>query len=475
MKKIINIFLVFSLVLSYPTKASGPSHLIDSYGSYVAAVLGGSLDSVGLSVRSFMDPNLPGWKQVEKDIDFDLSLENCLSIDCGDEGPYDRDLAFISSGYLGKADRVQLLPNTESFDLRKKLIEEAKESIYMMVWSIYDDETGFEFMKQLFSALDRNPDLDIKIIVDGNVATLGGHRKFLKDMEELSDGRIKILKWKTHKYRANGTHRKMIIFDKKTIITGGMNVGNSYAHFQGAPQWRDLDMLIEGESAGISAYNQFVTIWNSHDSKKPSEQIAKLKPIEVDEDQTQGIPLVFIDQHPGSTHKKAHMGVHTAVVKLLRNAKDTIDIENAYFIMDPVLKTEIKAAIDRGVKVRIFTNSKESIDMAVVTNPILKSAKKASNWGADVYIKRGATLHAKYMIVDGVVSMVGSFNFHPRSLRFDGENAVVVIDEEFARGLTEHFEEGINHHAYKVDSPSMLKVVWNLGAAMAEEFYFDFL
>jgi len=416
MKKSFYLTLAVFILLSVykPLHARAPaSKIIDSYGAYVAAVAAGTLDSAGLSFRAFMDPNLPDWNQIYKDIKFDLSLQNCRMIDCQNEGPYEKDMAFIS--------------------------------------------------------------VDIRIIVDGNVATLMGHRKYLRDLERLSEGKIKILRWKTHKYRANGTHRKLIIVDKQHLITGGMNIGNSYANANGAPQWRDLDIYIEGREAGETAFNQFVSIWNSHDSKEPSLQVEKMKPGELTEEPKGIVPLVFVDQHPGSTHKKAHMGLHTAVVKLLRNAKYTVDIENAYFIMDPVLEGEIEAAVKRGVKVRIFTNSKDSIDMAIVANPIIKSAKKAAKWGAEVYLKKGATLHSKYMVVDGTISMVGSFNFHPRSLRFDGENAVIIKDEHFAGELTSFFERGIHEQAEKVYSISLLKVAWNFTAAFVHFFYFDFL
>jgi len=478
MKKLFYLTLsFFSFFIVYkPLSARAPaSTLIDSYGAYVAAVAAGTLDSAGLSIRAFMDPNLPDWNQIYKDIKFDLSLQNCRTLDCQGEGPYERDMAFITGGYLSAGNQFHVLPNKESFQLRQKLFDEARESIYIMVWSLYDDETGLEFTRQMLRALERNPEMDIRIIVDGNVATLMGHRKYLKDLVRLSDGRIKVLRWKTHKYRANGTHRKMIIVDKQHLITGGMNIGNSYANFAGAPQWRDLDIYIEGNEAGETAFNQFVSIWNSHDSKDPELQVEKMKPGELVEEPKAPVPLIFVDQHPGSTHKKAHMGLHTAVVKLLRNAKYTVDIENAYFIMDPVLEEEIKAAVKRGVKIRIFTNSKDSIDMAIVANPIVDSAKKAAKWGVEVYLKKGATLHSKYMIVDGTISMVGSFNFHPRSLRFDGENAVIITDQHFAGELLSYFEKGINEQADKVYSISLLKVAWNFTAAFIHFFYFDFL
>lgn len=477
MKVFLNLLMVLVVLFCTPIHAKSPiSKTISSYGAYVGAILGGSFDSAGLSFRAFMDPNLPSWKQIGKDIDFDLSIQSCPTLECNGHSLYDRDLSFVSGSMLARADRVELLPNKKSFEVREELFAEARESIFVMTWSVYDDQTGYEFLNQMLDALKRNPEMDIRILVDGNVATLKGHRDVLKDLEELSDGKIKVLRWKTHKYRANGTHRKMVIVDKQHVIVGGMNIGDAYANREGAPKWRDLDMLLEGHSVGQVSHNQFVTVWNSHDSRKLEEMPNRMLPIEIEEEESlQGLPVVMMDQHPGSTYKRAHIGVHAAVVKLLRNAQRTVDIENAYFIMDPVLKKEIKATLERGVAVRVFTNSKESIDMPIVVNPVLKSAKQVAKWGAEVYLKKGATLHGKYLVVDGKLSMVGSFNFHPRSLRFDGENAAVVIDEAFARELTTYFEDGIRLEAERVESPNYLKIAFNLMAALTQFFYFDFL
>jgi phosphatidylserine/phosphatidylglycerophosphate/cardiolipin synthase-like enzyme len=473
-----NILLFFVLTLGFSPLAFSKEKagIISSYGAYVAEVLAGSLDAKGLSVRAFMDPNLPTWETIGKEIDFDISIQNCFDIDCGGNGHYDRDLAFISATHNSRADRVTLLPNKKSYQTRAKLFSEARESIFIMVWSLYDDETGEEFVQQMLDAIERNPQMDVRLIVDGNVASLGGHRKLLKELETRSEGKIKVMRWKTDKYRANGTHRKMIIVDKHSVIVGGMNIGNAYANREGAPQWRDLDVLMEGDSIGLTSFNQFVSVWNSHDSKDPKQQYSLMAPVEIDEENlTHGMPVIAMDQHPGSIKKRAHLGVHTAVVKLLRNATQAVDIENAYFILDPVLEKELKKAVKRGVRVRIFTNSRKSIDMAVITNPLLLSAKKAASWGAEVYLKKGATLHGKYLVVDNKISMIGSFNFHPRSLRFDGENAAVIIDDAFADELTTYFEDGINYQAKKIEAPAMFKIGFNLLASFTQFFYFDFL
>ena len=105
--------------------------------------------------------------------------------------------------------------------------------------------------------------------------------------------------------------------------------------------------------------------------------------------------------------------------------------------MMPSLEVALMDALDRGVEVNIFTNSKESIDTPSISGPILASLPPLLNFGANIYLKQeaGATLHSKFMTVDGIFSTVSSFNFHPRSIRYEPEMTVNILDAEKTRQL----------------------------------------
>jgi phosphatidylserine/phosphatidylglycerophosphate/cardiolipin synthase-like enzyme len=120
---------------------------------------------------------------------------------------YGEDFAVTVKSQLSKAKSFKILPNTESFELRAELIKGAKKSIHVLVWAVYDDETGFRFQDQLLDALKLNPDLDIRLVTDGNIVNFRG-RSVLKNLEKLSNGKIKIMNWKSLRYKANGSHRK---------------------------------------------------------------------------------------------------------------------------------------------------------------------------------------------------------------------------------------------------------------------------
>ncbi len=474
MKVIIVLLLAFNINLSFSQDVRETFwEKMARYHDIIFSLTMGSLDSRGLSLDSLFKPNVPSYSQVSKSINKQISKVGLKSA-AGDSYPIEVSNSVNSD--LSYAKSFKILPNAKSFELREKLIREAKKSIYVLVWAVYDDETGFQFQNQLLDALAINPDLDIKIITDGNIVNFLG-RGVLKNLETLSQGKIKIMRWKSQKYKANGSHRKMFIVDQEHVIVGGMNIGNEYSHLDTSIKWRDLDLYINGKSSGFSAEKQFIEIWN-----KQIEEFPRLKDkmdfMEISQFQHElqptDIPVTFVDQHPGSAIKNYYHNIHTAVVKLFRDAKETIDIENAYFIMDPIIKEELQKVLKRGVKVRLFTNSDKSIDEPIVSTPVMKSARDALQMGAKVFLKKKLTVHSKYMIVDGKISMVGSFNFHPRSLHFDAENVAVVFDETLAKELTEHFEKGISDE-FHVQNPKDIKVDWTFMGLIMNSFYFDFL
>lgn len=440
------------------------------YTEVVQSMVQGSLDSRGMSLDTLFRPS-KSWESISASIDEDLGTETCVNFGC--EG-YEEDFARIVHSRVAYADHFKILPNKTSFDLRRELIKGAKHSIHVLVWGIYDDETGAEFEKLLLSKLAENPQIDIRVAVDGNIANLKG-RKTLKHLEKLSKGAIKVMKWKSRKYRANGTHRKLMIVDSEHVIAGGMNIGNPYSHLAGKEFWRDLDIYIHGIQSGEIAEQEFAEVWNNQivEFNKLYDKLGMIASIET-EQLSYGMPVVFVDQHPGSAVKEANHNIHTGIVKLLRNSKESVDIENAYFIMDPVIKRELEAVIKRGVKVRVYTNSDKSVDEAIVSMPVMNSARDAVIMGAKVYLRQTTTLHSKYMVIDKKISVVGSFNLHPRSLRFDAENVAVIFQESVAEELTEHFEEGIREATY-MDNPKNFHADWSLIGLLTSHFYFDFL
>lgn len=400
----------------------------------------GDIDSYGLSWRSLGKASRFSWYGLRRKVRAEVKRSACQDFACPG---YIEELAKITNARFAEATRVDWLTDMPSaFEKRWSLIDNAEESIYILTWGVYDDMTGTKLAEKILERLKSKPELDVRIIVDQKVALMERHRAVLQKINEESQGKVKIIHWHTPQYRVHAQHRKLMVVDGEHVMLGGANLGDAYSHIAGDTHWKDADVYILGRGIGAQAHAQFADIWNDQIIENPlAAKLPKLDPIPAIEDGI--IPMLLIDHNPGTSLRKADHNILSAVYKLMADAKKTVDIENAYFILDPVMKDAIKKAVKRGVKVRIYTNSATSVDLPLLGGFVASSARKAMSYGAEVYLKKGATLHSKYMVVDGEIAMMGSHNMHPRSQAMDGENVVVVFDKEISRVLQASFEEDL--------------------------------
>ena len=366
------------------------------------------------------------------------------------EDGYRKEMAALLSKPFGfqwsAGNQVELLVNGRaSFAKRKELIEKAQESIYMFSWAFYDDGTGWDFADWLINAklrrLCAGGDLDIKIVVDGNVAKRPGYHDVLRYLEKypaFTKSPIEIVRIHDKRDPYFGMHRKVMIVDREQMVMGGMNVGNKYSHLypDRGGHWRDTDVYVRGPVVN-QAQMTFVDEWN----EQKGHQEMTYRAFAYEAPPGNSISMI-VDHQPLRDDN-----IYIASVKAFYGATQTIDIENAYFMADPVIEKAISDALKRGVRVRILSNSKESIDEPTITTPILKSLARLKGEGAEVYTKKvygdSTTLHSKLLIVDGVFSWVGSHNFHPRSYRYEREVVLASFDEKLAGQFEEVFERDI--------------------------------
>src|SRR5690606_16844621 len=127
------------------------------------------------------------------------------------------------------------------------------------------------------------------------------------------------------------------------------------------------------------------------------------------------------------------------------------------------------AMAQRGVKIKIFTNSLAATDVAVVHAGYAKWRKDLLTAGIELYEMRraeseqakprsrpgrfgssGSSLHAKTFSVDSAQFFVGSFNFDPRSAALNTELGFVIESSTLARKIDAAFNTDIPERAYEV-------------------------
>lgn len=366
-----------------------------------------------------------------------------------------------------------LINGPASFQQRYALIDAARESIYLATWKLYSDETGKKTVDTLLARRGRSPDLDIRVMVDGNVATRDP--KSLAQLKRLVDDGIPVAFYHHDERPFDGFHYKQTVYDGATdhpiAIVGGMNIGDEYSHAYGTAlaadpdrrQWRDTDIRIDGPNARDD-YLSFIRLWNAQASRsnriEPFGQM--LVPISPRTDLPQvsrfgeARILTAIDE-PGPHSRQK---VTLAMVRSIRAAKQSVDVENAYFMDVPAIRQALVDAIKRGVTVRVLTNSTDSVDERVVAVPILKGLhgllQDAEATGAppercQAHVRKrlhpkvsnADTLHSKFMVVDREFCQVTSLNIHARSLRLEAEGAHFIVGRELGEALSAQFDRDI--------------------------------
>jgi len=324
-----------------------------------------------------------------------------------------------------------LMDGPASFAERDRMIDGAKESINMMSWAIYDDETGWDTARKLVKKAEEG--VTVRVIVDGQTAAKTGYGDAARWMKENG---VSVDFWRDSDRPYDGNHRKLLSVDGQEAVVGGINIGNVYSHRTTEDKWRDTDVLVQGPAV-TDGERMFADVWNAHAEKNGYASMERpAEPAAV----SGGMSAAVVNHNPGPDGDSHIM---LSMIKAIEGATESVDMEQAYFINTPGVKDALMKALDAGVKVRILTNSAESIDEAIMAYPILASLPEMLEAGAEIYLKKGPTLHSKFMTVDGMFTQVGSHNHHPRSERFEGEMVINAVDPNLTRSFTESFEKDI--------------------------------
>lgn len=224
-------------------------------------------------------------------------------------------------------------------------------------------------------------------------------------------------------------HRKIVVVDGRVAYTGGMNVADYYiTGIKGIGDWNDLHMRIEGPAVE-ELQKVFCDMWAGTTGeylldKKYFPRVPK----------SGNSRLAIVDRVPGRTPD----AIRDLYITMIEGAHFSIKIINPYFLPTHKVRSAIKRAIDRGVKVEILLSEKGDIPMTPQATHYL--GNNLMKRGAEVYLFHGGFHHTKMMIVDDVCCTVGSANLDSRSLRCDYEINTLILDRDATHDLVDHFE-----------------------------------
>lgn len=225
-------------------------------------------------------------------------------------------------------------------------------------------------------------------------------------------------------------HRKIAIIDGKQAFVGGFNVGDEYLGLSKKfGYWRDTHLKIKG-SAVSDLQRQFLLDW----------KFASQKPMKYDEYKYFPKPKVKGNtgiQIVSSGPDSIWTSIKDGYFKMITSANKNIYIQTPYFVPDESILQALKVSALSGVDVRIIIPDKP--DQPFVYWASYAYVGELLNSGVKCYTYNKGFIHSKTIVIDSLVSSVGTANIDVRSFNLNFEINAFMYDKSLAEKLEQHF------------------------------------
>jgi len=303
-------------------------------------------------------------------------------------------------------------------------LQNAKHHIHIEFFIFKNDRTGKIVKEMLMKKASEG--VEVRFIYD-KVANWLVPNKFYNEMKKsgvkissLMDAKFVKLGEKLN-YR---NHRKVIVIDGITSYIGGMNISNNYFT---NPNWRDTHLRIQGQGAlGLQAC--FLIDWYS--SGEPFLDDKNYFP--ETKEYTQNLMQIAT----GGPYSLFHNLLH-ATINIIIGAKKYIYMQTPYFLPNESLFQALQLAALSGIDVRLMVSQKS--DSSYVDPASRSYFADLLEAGMKIYELKDKFIHAKTLVTDDMLSVIGSANLDFRSFETNFEINCYLYDPNIARHNKEIF------------------------------------
>lgn len=323
---------------------------------------------------------------------------------------------------------VELLGDGETaFTALTAAIRSATRSVHISTLVFSGDEVG-EAVAALLQERAR-AGVDVRVLIDG-LFKFRTKRKQIAGLRKAGAKVAWFMRLWTLPTRGSVNlrlHRKAVLIDDRLAIIGGMNIAREYmGPTPLADRWRDLSLSVTGPAVGDIAC-LFRADWQFASGEElplpPPHGAAK-------EDQT--LPGRASIQVVGSGPDSDNDLIYDAFLSAIFDARRRIWIATPYFVPDEAIAHALLLALRRGVGVEILVPLRSNhLTADLAGAAYLRELRDA---GAVVRCYAPGMMHAKILLVDDEVGILGSANMDRRSFFLDYEIALIIARrEEVAR------------------------------------------
>jgi putative cardiolipin synthase len=387
----------------------------------------------------------------------------------------------------------QLLDGShDALTWRLALIDSAVSSLDILTYLWYPDVSGNLILERVVLAAQRG--VRVRLVID-DLLTIGQDQA-LANIQALPNVELRLFNpWKSRNFGSRAgemvaqmerlntrMHDKLIIADGHAAILGGRNIGDHYFGLSHHYNFHDLDVLAIGKMAQ-DAGAMFDHFWNSEwlasavqlttspDSAKAGDGWQRLQEgnraaeeLEsfaiLPQEWTDRLDAAMATLRPGTGHlvydevsaTSVDQDMLATMFEFFELAAEELLITNAYIIPGEPGIEMLRKLTERGVDIRILTNSLASHDVPAVNSHYEPWRKPIIDAGAELYELRADAaiqdivdvppasgkfvgLHTKAAVVDGRHVFIGSMNLDPRSAAINTEMGAIIDSTALADDL----------------------------------------
>ena len=407
----------------------------------------------------------------------------------------------------GQSGLVLLGQGVEAFSARAGLARRATRTLDIQYYAIFFDESGSLLLQEMVDAARRG--VRVRLLLD-DLHTAGKHLdlalfasvpgievRVFNPFAGRSFGPARLFEFIADGERLNRRmHNKAWIADNVGAIIGGRNLGNKYFSGPTETLFADLDVMTFG-SVTREISRSFDRYWNSEwalpiaaikdaDRDKAADRLAEFQNrlAEVkqssygktlsDGDPVTDVltgrrPMVWAVAHAvvdpvskfdADKSPEVESYVMTEVAEQLRATQRSLLIVSPYFVPGHSGTKLLLDLVDRGVKVRVLTNSLAATDVPLVHAGYARYRPQLIQHGVQLFELKPtaepdiggksssrsapsgseASLHAKAFVMDQRVVLIGSMNFDPRSAWYNSELGILVDSPQLAAQVIQAFD-----------------------------------
>jgi cardiolipin synthase A/B len=255
-------------------------------------------------------------------------------------------------------------------------------------------------------------------------------------LASLTDAGVEVAKFRPVQWYAlekayARSHIRVVVVDGRIGYTGGFGMDDKWlGDGRHADQWRDTNVRFTG-LAVQQLQATFATGW----AEATGELLTGATMFPDANDDGEGLmraTLLHTAPTIGSTAAERLLALSIA------GARHTLYITNSYFVPDDDFVRLLRDAAGRGVDVRVLTPGKLN-DVKSTWYAGRAQYESLLEGGVRIFWYQPAMIHAKAFVVDGCWSSIGTMNFDNRSLAFNDESNLLVLDDTFGASVRDMF------------------------------------